>query len=213
MPRMIVLVRHLPTEHDLNHVYTDWRDDPPLAPIEETSLRRVREELATFISRFSVEQIWVSDNPRGEKTVKMLFSQNVSPCVIRKDARLNNIRQPEWAGRSQTEISQSGLYRDWHLKPTMTTFADGESLRDVTLRIESFLTDIRAERMIILSHTTPMQVLLCHLLGIAYDRIWSFKFDHLAFTLIYSSILLRYNNPTLCDISLEDLKLPPHEKT
>ena len=83
----------------------------------------------------------------------------------------------------------------------------GECLQDVKRRIEDFLSKAGGQNTIIISHTTPMQVLLCRLLGIEVDRIWSFKFDHYRFTAIFGEILLRYNAMRVADIDFQELKL------
>jgi broad specificity phosphatase PhoE len=184
-----------------------------LAPIEETTLLQVREELQTFIHRFSVEHAYFSDNPRGDKSSRILFPRQDGSPTIHKDARLNNIKQPEWSGRTHSAIVESALYKKWHTEPATVSFAGGESLADVVGRIESFLAETQGRSIFVCSHTTPMQVLLCKLLAIGYDKIWSFKFDHLAFTLIYENILLRYNSSRVANVDLTELKLPPDAKS
>jgi len=210
---MIAIFRHLPTVHDANDIYTDWRLDPPLANIEEGILMHIREEIQEFIRRFAVKHIYIPNNPRGENTLRKLFpDKSVLPDVF-TDERLNNIKQPEWSGKKQSEIMQSSLYKDWHTQPTKVTFPKGESLFDVARRVESFLSEVQSRPILVFSHTTPMQVLLCKLLSIEYDHIWSFKFDHFAFTLVYRDILLRYNSARIADVNLNELKLPPDAKS
>jgi broad specificity phosphatase PhoE len=210
---MIVMFRHLPTVHDANGIYTDWDHDPPLLPLAASTIEPVREEIQEFIRKFCVKCVYASDNPRGENTLRTLFPKGNPLAEIIKDGRLNNIKQPEWSGKQQSEVVQSPLYRQWHTQPTKTVFPNGESLLDVTRRVESFLSEIRNRSILVFSHTTPMQVLLCKVLSIEYDHIWSFKFDHFAFTMVYRNILLRYNSTKITDVNLSELKLPPDAKS
>jgi broad specificity phosphatase PhoE len=206
---MLALMRHLPTAHDMSDVYTDWSDSPSLAPIEETTLLNVRHEIHEFVTRFFVQRIYVAANPRGDATAEALFPRGTWPAEVVRDERLNNIKQPEWAGKPQSSVASSPLYRQWHTDPTTVRFANGECLQDVANRTGTFIQETLHQTTLAISHTTPMQVICCQLLEIGYDCIWRFKFDHWSFTLFYQNILLRYNSNRIADVDLSQLKLLP----
>ncbi len=200
-------MRHLPTVHDQADIYTPADADVPFVHIDTAVLQARRQEIYHFIERFGVREIVYAANPRSAKTRDVLFPNEMAGVHFRPDARLNNILQPEWAGRSNEEIRSSSLYTTWHTQPLSVHFEGGETLQHVKSRVQSLLEDLEYKASMVISHTTPMQVLLCGTLNLPLDRIWAFKFDHWSFSVVYESVLLRHNAQTLSDITLSDIRL------
>lgn len=208
--QLIAMLRHLPTTDDVSDLYTANSANPPLTDIPAEKLRSLQNEISSFISAFKIESIYLSDNPRGVGSAEALF-RNKAPARLHFDARLNNILQPEWAGLTQDAVKPTRLYKIWHTKPISVAFEDGETLSDVGNRIGSFMRSLAGQSSVIISHTTPMQVLACTILNLPIDRIWTFKFDHLSFTVVAQDLLLRLNSDRISDIRLSELRLPPKE--
>jgi broad specificity phosphatase PhoE len=202
---IIVLFRHLPTIDDINRVYTRNNSTIPFAQFSGNIINKIIEESNSFVRKFNVNYIYCSDNSRGIGTAKILFERMDRLKKIIPDERLNNILQPEWANKRIDDVKKTPLYKKWHSNPKAVKFLDGESLFDVENRIKSFLEDIDYNSAFLISHTTPMQVILCKLLGIDIGKNWIFKFDHLSFTVVKGDILLRYNSKNIIDIDLEEL--------
>lgn len=201
-----ILLRHLPTVDDLNDVYTPPDADVPFAPGIGKDVERIAGELSEICRQHGLETIYYSNNPRGRRTFQLLSPSMCCDSEWVPDARLNNILQPEWAHLNQRDVSRTELYRQWHADPGSVQFEHGENLGDVKIRVESFLEQVSGRGGVVISHTTPMQVMLCLLLGCDVTRLWSFKFDHCAFTLLADRTLLRYNAKCLTDIKFGELR-------
>lgn len=204
---MIALIRHLPTLDDIAGVYTAADSTVEFAPFVEEKLSRLRQEVALFITENSVKKVFCSPNSRGTGTANELLRGLEPPIDLIADARLTNILQPEWANKSQEVVSQTDIYKLWHADPKSVHFKNGESLNDVKRRIVSLLDDIGDQNALIISHTTPMQVLLCSALRIDTSHIWAFKFDHYMLTVLFNHILLRYNSQSANGLNLAELRL------
>ena len=207
--QVIVMLRHLPTEDDMADIYTASAAAPPLTQIAMQDIERLRTQVAWFRGQYSHTRVIVSDNPRGRQSAEVLLNDAMQG--IEFDRRLNNILQPEWAGQTQAEVSTTPLYKLWHTRPNEVRFSNGERLEDVALRVATLLQELGDVSCLLLSHTTPMQALVCLLLGLSIDHIWAFKFDHLRFSAVSAGVLLRHNSKTVDDLMISDLRLPPRE--
>lgn len=190
--RQIILFRHLPTIDDVKDIYTAIDANPKFANLNQLKILNAIEQIQSFLSVNKQSKILVSDNPRGRETFKYLAERGISDSAATFDRRLNNIQQPEWSGMSQEIVSKLPLYREWHDNPASIRFKQGESLSDVESRVLSVLNENEGD-LFIISHTTPMQVILCIALGLNCSSIWSFKFDHYSFSVIYQGVLVRLN--------------------
>lgn len=202
-----MLVRHLPTLDDANGIYTPPDSNVGFAAIDESRLAGLREEISAFVHAHNIQHVYCSSNQRGVKTAEILFDGLSTKCKIAADSALGNMDQPEWGNQPQSYVKTTDKYRLWHSNPSTVQFEGGESLQDVERRIDKFLDRTSGQSAIIVSHTTPMQVLLCKLIGIDVDRIWCFEFEHYRLTAMFGQILLRYNAAKISDINFEELKL------
>lgn len=203
---LFVLLRHLPTEDDVNNIYTSRHAQTPFATLAEGALSQLQDEITEFFVRHDLRHIYCSNNSRGIGTANTISAGLRCNHEIQVDSRLDNIHHPEWDGMHQDGVKLTPLYRVWHSRPTDAVFSNGESLRDVAQRVDSFLQSSAQAGGLIVSHTVPMQVLVCRLLGIDISRIWSFKFDHWKLTAVLDDILLRYNASRINDIPFTELR-------
>lgn len=203
---LVILLRHFPTIHDVNNIYTPPYLNLPFIPIVYDEIKSLQSEIAEFFSAHNLRHVYHSDNPRGANSAKLLCSSLNCEHEIIKDDALNNILQPEWGNLSQDDIKNTKLYNVWHTNPQLVKFENGESLFDVKNRIDAFWERMSTSGGLVISHTTPMQVILCKLLKADISSIWCFKFDHFRFTVFLDSVMLRYNAIQINDINFGELR-------
>jgi len=203
--RRLVLFRHLPTTDDVADIYTAPSGAPELSKPNASKIRRIVGELNKFASKYHKCTYYASDNPRGWQTIAHLRAAGLSAEDVIYTKELNNIHQPGWSNLTQNAVAQTDLYRAWHNDPTSVTFPGGESLVDVQRRVDALIGNA-VSPAVLFSHTTPMQVILCRVLGLDISRIWSFKFDHYGFTYIFKNVLVRLNSSTLSDFREESIR-------
>lgn len=204
--KKIVLFRHLPTIDDDSDIYTSNNSEVKFIPLRNDLILNGQSQLIRFLRENNIKQIFCSDNNRGIETANILFKDLPIKLNIEIDRGLNNILQPEWGGLHQNEVKKTELYKIWHSYPKEVNFLNGESLADVELRVDKLLKKIDPNGAILISHTTPMQVILCKILELDLNRIWAFKFNHYNFTVLANNILLKYNSMELNDIDFNQLR-------
>lgn len=194
---IFLLLRHLPTTDDAAGLLTPHDATTELEPIDELALRKLAraiDRLATDTCRHLT--ITSSQTDRGRVTGEELARCLASPVKIDEDVRLGNIDQGSIGGITQDEFSRSPLYWRWHTLPHMTTFPKGEALLDVVGRIDELIAWLSSKPTVnlVISHTTPLQVMLSRLLGLKSDRIWSFYFAYYTLTAVYGDTLIALNS-------------------
>ena len=204
--KFIILFRHFPTTDDVDNIYTSHNAKVSFAPLQMKLIENAQSQLFQFLDKNNIRQAFCSDNYRGIETAEMILKKIRLEVELKIDHGLSNILQPEWSGLHQIDVQNTEQYKTWHIEPKKVKFSNGESLFDVENRIELLLQKIDSNGALLISHTTPMQVILCKLLKIDLNRIWAFKFDHYSFTIIANDILLRYNARSINDVNLKELR-------
>jgi broad specificity phosphatase PhoE len=80
-------------------------------------------------------------------------------------------------------------------------FPGGETLLNVDSRIASFLHGLD-RTAIVITHTVPLQVIICRCLGLPLECIWCFQPSHLSFSVLKNRRLLAFNATALQDLPL-----------
>lgn len=203
MKPLRILIRHLPTRDDRERVYSDPDAECPLLPVDEPALDRLQTAIGSLRKgRPMPLSIYSSPVKRATRTAELVLD---SLCAGRPqvDERLSNIRHPQWNGLTQMDVSDTALYRRWHSQPQSVEFPGGESLADVSRRATSFLSDLGPDSdCLIVSHSTMLQVLTCHLLGISTESIWAFYYEPYAATVIADGVLMRFNDTSSAGIDV-----------
>lgn len=166
----------------------------PLLPIDLQRLGRVGAALRNWTSNRIWPLVGVASHTQRSYLTLLALSEMVKITETRRDVRLTNIRHPDWDGRRQADLSGSALYRQWHTIPSTVHFRGGESLADVAARVDDVLGAFppQCDRLIV-SHSTPLQVMLCRLLHLSLDSVWAFYFEPYAVTAVYSGALVKFN--------------------
>lgn len=203
----LIFIRHLATENDLEKRYTSYYESSPLVNQNRIELQKFKKELNLAVKKFNITNLYHSGNQRSTDTMDAILDKDIkSKLKVHSDIALRNIEQPEMEGLSFEEIKKRPIFKVWNTTPELANFEGGESLQDVIDRCVLFRKNVRSNSLII-SHTTPLQVLLCNEIGLDFSKIWAFKFDHLSFSLIYSRKLLRLNSKLITDCNFQELVL------
>lgn len=134
--RLLILLRHLPTIHDINDIYTPSDLNVSFAPTVYDEIGQLQTKIEDFFLTHNLKYIYCSDNPRGINSAKALCRGLNCEYELIKDCSLNNILQPEWDNLHQNEVKNTQLYQLWHNNPQKVRFKDGESLSDVERRVD-----------------------------------------------------------------------------
>lgn len=196
----VVLIRHALTVDDREDRYSDQESETSIVPVIPEIIDKLRAEIACFISRYNVERIYCSDTRRGLVTAELVAGKHVATA---QRSSLRNIHRPSWYGLREEELAQRypGEYRKWYSDPLSVHFPGGETLSDVDSRIASFLHGLD-RTAIVITHTVPLQVIICRCLGLPLGRIWCFQPSHLRFSVLKNGVLLAFNTTTLQGLPL-----------
>lgn len=198
MPKpLFALLRHAPTTDDALGVLTAPRDNPRVLPLDESALAQVTDSVRSLMKQTGrAINISASPTERSIVTARNIADMLNGEPTVTTDDRLGNIDQGMVSGTTQENFRKSPLYWRWHHHPATVKFSGGEHLFDVSTRIDSFISERCAEPSIelIISHTTPLQVMMTSLLGLTPGLIWNFYFAYYRITAVYGSTLIAANS-------------------
>lgn len=170
----LLLVRHGDTT--LNSAERYWgQSDVELSAAGIRQAERLCDRLATQ----SIDVIYSSDLQRALATAKIIASRHQSEVTICPELREINFGKFE--GLTFAEITQrypemAKLWTDWSLQ---LKFPDGESVDELNTRVSKFLDRLKKnapeETILIVAHSAPLRLIICHLLGIELWRWRQFR--------------------------------------
>lgn len=199
MPKpLFILLRHAPTVDDRRGVLTAPHDEPRLLPLNRPALARVAAAIGS-VTRETGRALRISASPAARSTVT---ASGVADALgkgtsVGVDPRLSNIDQGTMAGATQDDFRRSPLYWRWHHHPDSVRFSGGESLHGVSQRVDDFIAEHCATEPhveLVVSHTTPLQVMAASLLGLDRGLLWTFYFAYYRVTVIYGAHLVASNS-------------------
>ncbi len=172
----ILLVRHGETLLNSTHRFQGQTD----VELDEVGLRQVektRDRLATY----SIDAIYSSDLQRASVTAETIASGHELEVITCPE--LKEIDFGECEGLTYEEICQlypemAELWNDWNLQ---TRFPGGESVEELDTRVSKFLDRLKKhtpeQTILIVAHSAPLRLLLCHLLEIKLEHWRQFRLD------------------------------------
>lgn len=195
------MVRHGETECNVKRVYYGSLD----VPITENG-RRQAEELGGMLSDVTFDKVIVSGLRRTQQTAEAILSRQAAerrrfgPSLQAADtptpeiypvSAFNEMDFGAWEGLHYTQVRElySGDYeamaKDWlHCPPTR-----GEAFCDFSRRVlegwDKLFSDKafkKAENVLFVGHSGPMQCLMCHFLGMDVSNIWHLEIRQGAYT-------------------------------
>lgn len=176
MRTAIWLIRHGQTPLNKQRRY-QGRTDSPLTPFG----MQQAQALARRLQRIPLTVAVISPCKRARATATTVL-QGRSASIV-EDARWSETNHGRWEGLTYAEVC--ALFPE----EAVARFADalhgraqgGESLAEVNARVleawNSLLHDYRGGRILVVTHATPIQLILCSLTGLAPTDHWRWRID------------------------------------
>jgi probable phosphoglycerate mutase len=175
----ILLVRHGETAWNREGRY-QGRTDIPLSETGQTQVAGLGKRLANI----PIKIAYASPLSRAKNTAEAILAGRSPVTPLWLDAGLLEISHGEWEGQlaSDVEISHAEMFGVWRSAPGRNSPAGpgAETLGDVETRAWAVLANVCADlgdgdTALIAAHDAVNRVILCRVLGIPLERIWSFR--------------------------------------
>lgn len=173
----ILLVRHGETTWNREGRY-QGRTDIPLSDTGQQQVRALGERLKNV----PIKIAYASPLSRAKSTAEAILAGRDTPLWL--EAGLLEISHGEWEGKlaSDVEISHAEMFGVWRSRPGRTSPAGpgAETLGDVETRAWAVLDKICEglgpdDTALVAAHDAVNRVILCRVLGLPLERIWSFR--------------------------------------
>lgn len=175
---VVWLVRHGQTQWNRERRYLS-RTDQVLTPF---GVMRARA-LAPYLRRFHISAAITSGLARTQETATHALVAQAQPLTIIPDPRWAEADHGRWEGLTYAEVSThfageaAARWADpWHNAPL-----GGEPLVAVQARVRAAWRDLiqgqSGGKVLLVAHATPLQLILCDLLGVEPERYWQFRLD------------------------------------
>jgi len=172
----ILLARHGETEWNATGRY-QGQEDVELSPVGEAQAHALGERLRDV----HIDRAVASPLSRALRTAQLALGRDRA-ALLHTDAGLMEIAHGEWEGLFAHEIRQRDpeRLRAWREMPHDVLMPGGESLQHVLDRAWPALAracdGMRAdETLLVVAHDAVNRVLLCRVLGLPLQRLWSFR--------------------------------------
>jgi alpha-ribazole phosphatase len=175
----LYLVRHGQT--DLNKVRRyQGRIDVPL---NETGIGQA-QKLALRLSSEPFDKIYASPLVRAQETAKTIHNgRNIDIVSL---PELVEMDFGKLEGKTYKEIIE--IFPDWDPAVFDFTFAGGENLDSLAIRIKSFVAMLKeldeGSNILVVTHSGCLRIILCLLLDIDINKWWQFKIDVASLTIM-----------------------------
>lgn len=173
----ILLVRHGETPWNREGRY-QGRTDIPLSETGQTQVRALGERLKSV----DIKVAFASPLARAKNTAEAILAGRATKLEL--DPGLLEISHGEWEGQlaGDVEISHAEMFGVWRTRPGRTSPAGpgAETLGDVELRAWAVLERVceqlgSDDTALIAAHDAVNRVLICRVMGLPLERIWSFR--------------------------------------
>lgn len=176
MRTSIWLVRHGQTELNKARRYQS-RSDSHLTPFGQ----RQAAALAFRLRRTPFDVAITSPTTRARRTAESILANRAT--VLADDARWAETHHGRWEGMTYREV------RARFPEEAISRFADplhgrasgGESLAEVQARVlagwNELLQQHQGGRVLVVTHATPIQLILCHIAGMPPTQHWQWRID------------------------------------
>ncbi len=172
----ILLARHGETAWNAEGRY-QGQEDIPLSPVGETQARALGERLRDV----RIDRAVASPLSRALRTAQLALGEQRAP-LLTTDAGLMEIAHGEWEGLPTHEIHARDpeRLRAWRDTPHEVLMPQGESLQHVLDRawpaLQRACQGMDADQtLLVVAHDAVNRVLLCRVMGLSLQRLWSFR--------------------------------------
>lgn len=198
---VLIILRHFPTIFDLQKRVVPPKSDINILSVNRKKVDNLNSNFKKFSIKNGINSIYSADNTRAINTASLINKK--LNLKVNRSSLLNNICNPEWQNLTEKEIIEKypNKFHRWCTKPSGIKFKHGESIEDVKNRIKIFLNNL-SESSLIITHTTPFQLIICQLLNLPINSVWLFKPEFFTFSVIYDQTLFALNAIDLSAITL-----------
>jgi broad specificity phosphatase PhoE len=172
----IILARHGETLWNAEGRY-QGQIDIPLSAVGETQAIKLGERLCDI----PIHRAVCSQLSRARTTAEFALG-NLRKGMLQIDERLQEIAHGQWEGLLAQEIIDKDplIFQAWREEPQTVQMPEGECLQQVLDRAWQALiaacTDLAEdETLLIVAHDAVNRVLLCKILGLSLNRLWTFR--------------------------------------
>jgi phosphoserine phosphatase len=172
----ILLARHGETAWNAEGRY-QGQEDIPLSPAGEAQARALGQRLREV----RIDRALASPLGRARRTAELALGE-ARAAQLQLDEGFMEIAHGEWEGLLASEIGARDpeRLRAWREAPEGVQMPGGESLGQVFERswaaLERGCGGLGAsDCLLLVAHDAVNRVLLCRVLGIPFDRLWSFR--------------------------------------
>jgi broad specificity phosphatase PhoE len=155
----------------IRHALTDWNSTGRLqghldCPLSEEGIAQARA-LGKRVGSSEVDLLFSSPLQRAHDTAKLAFPES----TITTDKRLMELDFGVFQGKSPVENQGHEAWDWWHEDPFSRRIPEGESYRDLMVRVVSWLEDLpEARHVVALTHSGPIQMIIAHVMGVTHPR-------------------------------------------
>jgi len=208
MPLTLYLVRH---------GQTAWNEEGRIQGQTDTLLSSTGhaevEELGRWLARCQFDAVVSSDLRRSLQTAHALVVDRMD--AVQRLRELRELNFGHWEGKTIAEVRtvDRSNWSRWMHDPFQHAPPGGETLVELSDRLERVLDAIRAfegRRVLVVSHQTPIQLMLCRLLELNPRNYWKLVVETGSVTIVqlYGDVaamkLFNFRPLSLC----EELELP-----
>ena len=183
----IYFIRHAESKFNLDGIACNDQKNNRLTKKGDEQARKIAKDLA----KIKIDKIFVSEAKRAYETILPLIKirKNI-PITV--DKRLNECNFGIFGGLSFKAAGKKypAIFKARKKDLWKIPYPEGESFRDVFLRFESFLKDLkkdakksRLECIVIVSHATPLKVLLVKHSSFSLKKVESTFFRNARFSI------------------------------
>ena len=183
----IYFIRHAESKFNLDGIACNNKEKNKLTKNGREQARKIAKDL----SKIKIDKIFVSEAKRAYETISPLIKiKKDIPVVI--DKRLNECDFGIFGGLSfkTAEKKYPEIFKARKKDLWRIPYPGGESFEEVFLRLNSFLRDLKKdakksllERVVIVSHATPLKVFLIKHSGFSLKRVESTFFRNARFSI------------------------------
>jgi probable phosphoglycerate mutase len=170
-PTTTVLLRHGDTELSPEHRFSGMRD----LPLSPNGARQAKAAACRLAAGARIDAVVSSPLRRAVATAAIAASELGLAADIDDDLRETDFG--DWDGLTLAEIQERwpGVAAAWRCDPKQAP-PGGESFADTARRVnracDRLLRDHRGRTVLVVSHVTPIKILLCRALGVPLGTLY-----------------------------------------
>ena len=163
---VLFLVRHAVTEHTGKKL-SGWMEDIPLSDEGRAQAEAVADRMAAH----KLEAIYSSPIDRTLQTAQPIAARH--DLAINTSRAIGEVEYGKWTDRSLKVLARTKLWAQIQRWPSAARFPDGETLREVQVRVVGEIERIVAEhprgQVCVVSHGDPIKLICAHYMGVHID--------------------------------------------